>query len=113
MHFLDDESVSCYQIGIYVFFTTLEILLRTTPIAPSIASPVDFYIALSRLWSALFLVIRSTFNNFVDWPHIGAVMHYSGYLEPRDGAVSVLLSSQQEAVACVRCIQKESHSCEG
>jgi hypothetical protein len=57
--------------------------------------------------------IRSTANNFVDWPHIGAVMLYSGYVEPRDGAVSFLLSSQQEAVACVRCIQKESHCSEG
>jgi hypothetical protein len=33
--------------------------------------------------------------------------------ESRDGAVSVLLSSQQEAVACVRCIQKDSHCSEG
>jgi hypothetical protein len=57
--------------------------------------------------------IRSTVNNFEDWPHSGAVMHYSGYVEPRDGALSFLLSSQQEAVACVRCIQKESHCCEG
>jgi hypothetical protein len=48
--------------------------------------------------------IRSAVNNFADWPHIGAVMHYSGYVEPRDGAVSFLLSSQQEAVAYVRCI---------
>jgi hypothetical protein len=43
--------------------------------------------------------IRSTVNNYVDWSHSGAVMHYSEYMEPRDGAVSVLLSSQQEAVA--------------
>jgi hypothetical protein len=57
--------------------------------------------------------IRSTVNNFVDWPHIGAVMHYSGYVEPRDGVMSFLLSSQQEAVAYVRCIQKESRCCEG
>jgi hypothetical protein len=49
----------------------------------------------------------------MDWPHIGAVMHYNGYEEPRDGAVSFLLSSQQEAVACVRCVQKESHCSEG
>jgi hypothetical protein len=41
-------------------------------------------------------------NNCVDWPHSGAVMHNSGYVEPRDGAVSMLLSSQQEAVASVR-----------
>jgi hypothetical protein len=34
-------------------------------------------------------------------------------VEPRDGAVSILLSSQQEAVACVWCIQKESHCYEG
>jgi hypothetical protein len=58
-------------------------------------------------------ILRSTVNNFVDWPHIGAVMHYSGYVEPRDGAVSFLLSSQQEAVTCVLCIQKENHCCEG
>jgi hypothetical protein len=43
----------------------------------------------------------------MDWPHIGAVMHYSGYVEPQDGAVSFLLSHQQEAVTCVRCIQKK------
>jgi hypothetical protein len=50
--------------------------------------------------------VRSTGNNFVDWPHSGAVMHYREYVEPRDGAVSVLLSSQQEAVACVRaCVR--------
>jgi hypothetical protein len=57
--------------------------------------------------------LRSTVNNFMVWPHFGAVMHYSGYVEPRDGAVSFLLSSQQEAVACVQCIQKESHCSEG
>jgi hypothetical protein len=79
---------------------------------------VDFDVLFSRN-SAYFLIlpweliIRTTVNNFVDWSHIGAVMHYSGYVEPRDGAVSVLLSSQQEAVACVRCILKESHCCEG
>jgi hypothetical protein len=50
----------------------------------------------------MYKILRSssTVNNFVDRPHIGAVMHYSGYVEPRDGAVSFLLSSQQEAVAC-------------
>jgi hypothetical protein len=51
--------------------------------------------------------VHSTVNNFVDWLHSGAVMHYSGYMEPRDGAVSILLSSQQEEVACMWCIQKE------
>jgi hypothetical protein len=40
-------------------------------------------------------------------------MHYSGYMEPRDGAMSVLFSSQQETVECMRCAQKESHCCEG
>jgi hypothetical protein len=54
-------------------------------------------------------IIRSTVNNFVDWPHSGAVMCYSGYMEPRDGAVPVLLYSLQETVACVRCIPKEIH----
>jgi hypothetical protein len=57
-------------------------------------------------------LIRNTVNNFMDWPHSGTVMHYSGYVEPRDGAVSILLSCQQEAVACMRCIQKVSHTCE-
>jgi hypothetical protein len=57
-------------------------------------------------------IIRSTVD-FMDWPHSGAVMHYSGYMEPRDGAVSILLSSQQEAVACMQCIQKESRCCQG
>jgi hypothetical protein len=58
-------------------------------------------------------LIHSTVNNFVDWSHIGTVMHCSGYVEPRDGAVSFLLLSQQEAVACVWCIQKKSHCSEG
>jgi hypothetical protein len=57
--------------------------------------------------------ICSTVNNFVDWPHSGAVMHYSRCVEPHVGAMSVLLSSQQEAVVCVLCIQKESHCFEG
>jgi hypothetical protein len=29
-------------------------------------------------------------------------------MEPRDGVVSILLSSQQAVLACVQCIQKES-----
>jgi hypothetical protein len=57
-------------------------------------------------------IIHSTVNHFVEGPHSGAVIHYNGYVEPRDGAMSVLLSSQQEAVACVWCIQEESHCCE-
>jgi hypothetical protein len=36
-------------------------------------------------------------NNFVDWPHSGAVMRYSEYNGPRNGATFVPLSSQQEA----------------
>jgi hypothetical protein len=40
------------------------------------------------------IVKRNTANNYVDYPHSGAVTHYSGYLEPRVGAVSVHLSSQ-------------------
>jgi hypothetical protein len=59
------------------------------------------------------LNIRSTVNNFMDCPHSGAVMHYSGYVEPRDGALSFLPSSQQEAVVCMWGIQKESHCCDG
>jgi hypothetical protein len=31
-----------------------------------------------------------TVNNFVDWPRSGSVMHNSRYVEPQDGAVSVL-----------------------
>jgi hypothetical protein len=58
-------------------------------------------------------VIRSTVNNFVDWLHSSTVMHYSGFLEPQDGVVSVLLSSQQEAVVFILCIQKESHVLKG
>jgi hypothetical protein len=38
--------------------------------------------------------IRDTVNNFVELPHSGSVMHCSEYMEPPDGAVSVLLSSQ-------------------
>jgi hypothetical protein len=40
-------------------------------------------------------LLRSTVNNFVNWPHNDAVMHCSGKVEPQDCAVSVLLSSQQ------------------
>jgi hypothetical protein len=54
-------------------------------------------------------LIRGTVNNFVEWPHSVAVMHCSEYMEPRDSAVSVLLSSQEEAVVCVLCIHKECH----
>jgi hypothetical protein len=54
--------------------------------------------------------ICSTVHNFVCWPHSGAVMHYTGYTESWDGAVSVLLSSQQEAVARAWFIQTESHN---
>jgi hypothetical protein len=61
----------------------------------------------SELSRAL-IVTRGTVNNLVEWPHSGAVMHCGEYMEPRDGALSVLLSSQKEAVACVLCIQKES-----
>jgi hypothetical protein len=37
----------------------------------------------------------------VDLLHSGDVMYYNGYIEPQDGAMSVLFSSQQEAVVCV------------
>jgi hypothetical protein len=53
-----------------------------------------------------------TLNNLVDWLHSGAAMYCSRYVEPQDGAMSILLLSQQEVVACVQCIQKESHCCE-
>jgi hypothetical protein len=39
------------------------------------------------------MFICSTVNNFLDWLHSGAVMHYSRYVEPRDGAMSILLLS--------------------
>jgi hypothetical protein len=51
--------------------------------------------------------IRNTVNNFENWPLSGAVMNYSGYVGSRDGAVSVILSSQQEAVACMRAVYSE------
>jgi hypothetical protein len=37
-------------------------------------------------------------------------MHYSGYVEPQDGAMSVLLSFQQEAVVCERRKSRMSQS---
>jgi hypothetical protein len=40
--------------------------------------------------------IHSMVSNFIFWLHIGAVMHCSVYMEPWDGAVSVV-SPQQEA----------------
>lgn len=36
----------------------------------------------------------------MDCPHSGDLMHCGGYVEPQDGAMS-LLSFQQEAVTCV------------
>jgi hypothetical protein len=59
--------------------------------------PVDSVsTSLSSLQSFAHVIrtLRSTVNNFVGWPHSGAVMHYSGYVEPQDGAVPVLLSFQ-------------------
>jgi hypothetical protein len=44
----------------------------------------------------------------MDWPHSGTVMHYSRYLYPQDGAMSVILSSQQEAALSVLCVQEGS-----
>jgi hypothetical protein len=46
------------------------------------------------------VIIRSTVNNFVDWPHSGAVMHYSGYVESRDGAVSFSCPRKKQSRAC-------------
>lgn len=53
-----------------------------------------------------------TVNNFVDWLCSGAVMHYTRHVKLWDGTMSILLSSPQEAVACVWCIKKECHCCE-
>jgi hypothetical protein len=36
----------------------------------------------------------------MDWPHIGAVMHYSGYMEPGDGAMLVLLVPVRNSFVC-------------
>lgn len=58
------------------------------------------------------LLLRSTVNNFVGWPQ-GAVLQYNGYVGPHDGVTSDLLLSQPESLACVQCIQKESHCCRG
>jgi hypothetical protein len=44
------------------------------------------------------------------WPHRGTVMHYSGYMGPQDGAVSILLLSQQEVVLCVHAVYSERNS---
>jgi hypothetical protein len=43
-------------------------------------------------------------TNFMDWPHSGDVMHHSEYMEPRDSAVSVLLSSQQKQLCVCVCV---------
>jgi hypothetical protein len=46
--------------------------------------------------------MRSTVNDFMNCLHSGAGMHCSSrYVGPRDGAVSDLLSPQQEAVVCI------------
>jgi hypothetical protein len=42
----------------------------------------------------------------MDWVLSGTVIHYNRYVEPQEGIMSVLLSSRQEAVACVQCMQK-------
>jgi hypothetical protein len=59
------------------------------------------------LWSTNRNYILSTVGNSVDWSHSGAVMYHSRYVEPRDGAASVIFSPQQEAVACFRCIENK------
>jgi hypothetical protein len=84
---------------------------------------ITFSLAIYFVWSSqwrtvrmvdnLWLDIDIIVNNFVDLLHTGAVTHYNRYVEPRDGAVSILLSFQQEAVVCMQCIQKGSHCCEG
>jgi hypothetical protein len=57
------------------------------------------------------IAVKYVVQSVISWIGV-AVMHCSRYMESRDGDVSVLLSSQQVAVACVRCIQKDSHFCE-
>jgi hypothetical protein len=49
----------------------------------------------------------------VDGLHSGVVMRCGKYVDPQDGAMSILLSSQEEAFACMLCIQKENHCYEG
>jgi hypothetical protein len=94
-----------FNIYIYVyFFSNLRLLISFKNLFNTILGSIKT--------QPLTLSIRRTVNNFMDWPYSGAVMHYSGYVEPRDGAVSILLLSQQEAVVCIWCIQKEHHCCE-
>jgi hypothetical protein len=57
--------------------------------------------------------IRGTVNNFVEWPHSGAVMHCSEYIEPRDGAVSVLLSSQKKQLRVCGVFRKNTIAMKG
>jgi hypothetical protein len=45
--------------------------------------------------------IFSAVNNLMDWPRRGTVMNYSGYMEPQDGAMSILLLFKQEAILCM------------
>jgi hypothetical protein len=68
-------------------------------------------VLITQQWSSLekrtVWLLHSKVNNFVDWPHCGADIHYRGYVEPRDGAVSVL-SLRQEACGVFR--KKGIHS---
>jgi hypothetical protein len=47
-----------------------------------------------RMEDNLLQDIHSTVNNFMDRQHSGAAIHYSVYVEPREGAMPILLSSQ-------------------
>jgi hypothetical protein len=60
--------------------------------------PPKYQLTFIGLQGVISQYIRGTVNNFVEWPFSGAVMHCSEYMEPQDGAVSILLSSQLEAV---------------
>jgi hypothetical protein len=48
----------------------------------------------------IYIYIYSTVNNFMDWPHSGAVMHYSGYVEPQDGAIHSSLIPATSSCLC-------------
>jgi hypothetical protein len=59
----------------------------------------------------LYKDICSTVSNFVAWSHSGAVMHCTGYVEPWDAAMSILLSFQKKQFCA--CVYSESHCCKG
>jgi hypothetical protein len=95
-----DSSVQSF-LGVPSPFCTL-LILRYSPLV------VHFHNRLPTLKNCMY-VVQSI---LMDWQHSRALMLYTGYVEPRDGAVSVssLVLARR---GCVRCIQKESHCCEG